>query len=105
MPLAGIVAWSIVAVAGMLLPPFPACLTLFISTGSIAYIGMFISRFTGENFLDRSKPKNAFDGLFFHTVGMALLAYAIAIPFFIKDYTSLPLTVGILTGMMWVPLS
>ena len=30
---------------------------------------------------------------------------AIAIPFFRVDYTSLPLTVGILAGLMWVPLS
>jgi hypothetical protein len=66
---------------------------------------MFISRFTGENFLDRTRPKNAFDALFFHTVVMALLVYGIAIPFFLKDYTSLPLTVGILSGLMWVPLS
>jgi len=36
---------------------------------------------------------------------MALLVYAIAIPFFRVDYTSLPLTVGILAGLMWVPHS
>jgi len=36
---------------------------------------------------------------------MALLVYAIAIPFFRVDYTSLPLTVGILAGLMWVPFS
>jgi len=33
------------------------------------------------------------------------LVYSIAIPFFLVDYTSLPLTVGILTGLMWVPLT
>jgi len=64
-----------------------------------------ISRFTGENFLDKNKPKNVFDSLFFYCVAMALLVYAIAIPFFRVDYTSLPLTVGILAGLMWVPLS
>jgi hypothetical protein len=36
---------------------------------------------------------------------MALLVFAIAIPFFRVDYTSLPLTVGILTGLMWLPTS
>ena len=80
-------------------------MALFVATGSIAYLGMFLSRFTGENFLDKSRPKNTFDTLFFSTVLMALLVYAIAIPFFMKDYTSLPLSVGILTGLMWVPLS
>jgi hypothetical protein len=66
---------------------------------------MFISRFTGENFLDKRRPKNVFDGLFFRTVAMAVLVYAIAIPFFQADYTSLPLTVGILSGLMWLPFS
>jgi hypothetical protein len=36
---------------------------------------------------------------------MSLLGYAIAIPFFLVDRTSLPLTVGVLTGLMWVPIS
>jgi hypothetical protein len=105
MPLAGLIAWSVVGVGGATLPAGPEVWLLFIVTGSIVYLGMFISRFTGENFLDRTRPKNAFDALFFHTVGMALLVYAIAIPFFLQDYTSLPLTVGILSGLMWVPVS
>jgi hypothetical protein len=105
MPLAGLIAWSVVGVGGLSLPKVPAVWLLFGATGSIVYLGMFISRFTGENFLDRSRPKNAFDGLFFHAVAMSLLVYAIAIPFFLLDYTSLPLTVGILAGLMWVPLS
>ena len=105
MPLAGMIAWVVVGVAGATLAPFPATMVLFIATGSIAYLGMFVSRFTGEHFLDRSKPRNTFDSLFFHTVGMALLVFAIAIPFFLVDYTSLPLMVGILTGLMWLPTS
>jgi ethanolamine transporter EutH len=64
---------------------------------------LFLSRFTGENFLDKQRPKNVFDGLFLHTVAMAVLVYAI--PFFQADYTSLPLTVGILSGLMWLPFS
>lgn len=36
---------------------------------------------------------------------MAVLVYAIAIPFFMTDYTSLPLTIGVLTGLMWLPIS
>lgn len=105
MPLAGLIAWTIIGIAGALLPPFWAVLVLFTAAGSIVYLGMLISRFTGEHFLQRSRARNAFDGLFFHTVAMALLVFAIAIPFFQADYTSLPLTVGILTGLMWVPFS
>ncbi|QNE39126.1 hypothetical protein F1C16_05940 [Hymenobacter sp. NBH84] len=105
MPLAGTVAWAIVGVAGLTLSAVQMVWALYLSTGSIVYLGLFFSRFTGENFLNRTKPKNAFDTLFFSTVAMSLLVYAIAIPFFQADYTSLPLTVGILSGLMWLPLS
>lgn len=71
----------------------------------IVYLGMFISKYTGENFLDKNRPKNTFDSFFFHTVAMAVVVYAIAIPFFLIEPTSLPLSVGILAGLMWIPLS
>ncbi|MGA3164010.1 MAG: hypothetical protein ABSD77_07440 [Verrucomicrobiota bacterium] len=93
MPLAGAVAWTIVGVGGAFLPPIIEVWLLFGATGFIVGLGIFFSRFTGENFLDKQRPKNVFDGLFFRTVGEALLVYAIAIPFFREDYTSLPLSV------------
>ena len=105
MPIAGLMMWLITGIIGLVATPTVAVWGLFICTGSIPYLGMFVSKYTGENFLDRKKPKNEFDQLFFYTVGMALLVYAIAIPFFLVDYSSLPLTVGILTGMMWMPLT
>lgn len=104
-PLSGLIVWIIIGVVGLLFSNFIAVWSIFIGTGSIVYLAMFISKFTGENFLDKTKPKNEFDKLFFFTVAQALLAYAIAIPFFIIDYTSLPMTVGILTGLMWLPFS
>ena len=104
-PIAGLIAWLLVGIAGLLLPAQASVWVLFIATGCIAYLGMFISKFTGENFLDKTKPKNEFDKLFFFTVGQAILVYSIAIPFFLVDYSSLPLTVGILTGLMWLPFS
>lgn len=105
MPLAGLIMWTLIGIAGAFLPPILAVWSLFIGAGSIAYLGLILSRFTGENFLDKNKAKNAFDSLFFHCVAMALVVYAIAIPFFRADYTSLPLTVGILAGLMWIPFS
>lgn len=104
-PLAGLIAWLIVGIAGLTLSIQATVWVLFIMTGSIVYLGLLISKFTGENFLDKKKPKNEFDKLFFFTVGQAILVYSIAIPFFILDYSSLPLTVGILTGLMWLPFS
>jgi len=105
MPLAGMIVWTVIGIVGAFLPPILAVWSLFIGAGFIAYLGIMLSRFTGEDFLDKNKPKNVFDNLFFHCVAMALLVYAIAIPFYRVDYTSLPLTVGILSGLMWVPFS
>lgn len=104
-PIAGLIAWLAVAISGLLFPDKITVWVLFIATGSIVYLAMGISKFTGENYLNKNKPKNTFDKLFFLTVAQAVLVFSIAIPFFIEDYTSLPLTVGILTGLMWVPLS
>ena len=104
-PIAGMIAWSLVGISSVFLSPFAISMVLFAATGSIVYLGMFISRFTGENFLDKTRPRNTFDTLFFHSVGMSVLVYAIAIPFFLADHTSLPLSVGILTGLMWLPIS
>ena len=103
MPLAGALAWTAVGVAGAVLPLAAAVWVLFIATGAIAYLGIGLSRFTGEHFMDRSRPRNPFDALFFSTVAMALLVYAIALPFFMVEPTSLPLSVGILSGLMWLP--
>jgi hypothetical protein len=105
MPLAGLVAWLVIGLAGLWLPAPVVVWVLYISTGSIAYLGILLSKFTGENFLAKNRPKNTFDRLFFLSMGMSLLVYAIALPFFRADYTSLPLSVGILAGLMWLPLS
>lgn len=104
-PLAGLIIWTLVGLIGIFFSDFVAVWSIFIGTGSIVYLGLFLSKFTGENFLDKSKPKNEFDTLFLFTAGQAILVYSIAIPFFLVDYSSLPMTVGILTGLMWLPFS
>src|SRR5699024_5060554 len=104
-PIAGLIAWTIVAISALLFSDNITVWVLFIATGSIVYLAMGSSKLTGENYLDKNKTKKTFDNLFFLPVAQAVLVYSIAIPFFLEDYTSLPLTVGILTGLMWVPLS
>jgi len=104
-PLSGLIAWLLVGFSGLFLSDRITVWVLFVATGSIVYLALIISKFTKENFLDKSSPKNDFDGLFMYTVAQSVLIYAIAIPFFLTDYTSLPLTVGILTGTMWLPLT
>lgn len=104
-PLAGLIIWTLIGVIGIFFSDFIAVWSIFIGTGSIVYLGLFLSKFTGENFLDKRKPKNEFDTLFLFTAGQAILVYSIAIPFFLVEYSSLPMTVGILTGLMWLPFS
>lgn len=105
MPLAGTLVWATIALLSLYLSPIQIVWALYIGTGSIAYLGILFSKFTGENFTDKSKPKNEFDTLFFYTVFMAWLVFSIAIPFAGVDYTSLPLTVGIMAGLIWLPFS
>lgn len=105
MPIAGAIAWTAIGIAGAVLPLRPAVFAVFIGTGMIFYLGLGIARLTGEDLLGREKPANFFDRVFLLTVASALLVYAIAIPFFLIEPTSLPLSVGVLTGLMWVPLS
>ncbi len=105
MPIAGTIAWCIVGVGGAFLPVLQASWLLFIATGSIFGLGLLIARIIGEDLLGKTRQSNAFDSLFFHTVSMAWLVFAIAIPFFRVEPTSLPLTVRILAGLMWVPFS
>ncbi len=105
MPIAGAIAWTGIGIAGALLPLFAAAWVLFIGTGMIFYLGLGVARFTGEDLLGRRRKGNYFDQLFLLTVASALLVYGIAIPFFLVEPTSLPLSVGVLTGLMWVPFS
>ena len=57
MPLAGLIVWTLIGIAGAFLPPTLAVWSLFIGAGFIAYLGMILSRFTGENFLDKTYDK------------------------------------------------
>src|SRR5438128_10151258 len=73
MPLAGSIVWTLIGIAGAFLPPILAVWSLFIGTGFIAYRGIMLALFTGENFLRKNKPQNVVDLLCFHGIAMALL--------------------------------
>lgn len=104
-PLAGTLCWLVAGIINLFVSPQVAALVLFVATGSIVYLGMLLSRFTGEDFFRKSKPKNPFDALFLRCLAMAILVYSIGIPFFMIEPRSLPLSVGVLTGLMWLPFS
>jgi len=103
MPIAGTIAWTIIGIASPFVSVDLAAWILFIGTGMIFALGLLISRFLDEDLI--GKTQNEFDKLFFITVQMSWLVFAIAIPFFMIEPTSLPLSVGILAGLMWLPFS
>jgi hypothetical protein len=105
MPIAGALAWSVVGIAGAVLPVGLAAWALFICTGMIYLLGIQVARWLGEDVTGSTRKNNAFDRLFLMTILMASLVWAIAIPFYMIEQTSLPLSVGILAGLMWVPFS
>lgn len=105
MPLAGILVWSALIVTGALLSPKAQVLAVFIGTGSIVYLAMLLAKLTGEQLTFKSnKQRNFFDTLFLSAVAMCFLCYALAIPFFLENYRSLPFAVAILTGLMLLPI-
>lgn len=104
-PLAGALCWFLAGIINIFVSAQVAAMVIFIATGSIVYMGMLLSRFTGEDFFRKSKPKNPFDALFLRCLIMAILVYSLGIPFFIIEPRSLPLSVGILTCLMWLPFS
>ena len=67
-------------------------------------LGIFFARFTGED-LFGTKSQNELDGLFMLSLLMSNLVWGIAIPFWMIEPSSLPLSAGILAGLMWVPFS
>ena len=105
MPIAGAIMWTLIGIAGAILPLYQASLALYIGTGSIFYLGIGVARLTGEDLLGKERKGNFFDRVFLLSTGSALLVFGIAIPFALVEPTSLPLSVGILTGLMWLPFS
>ena len=105
MPIAGTIAWAIIGVVSPFVSESLAAWVLFICTGMIFGLGLIVARFLGEDLIGNTRDTNEFDRLFFVTVQMSWLVFAIAIPFFMIEPTSLPLTVGILAGLMWLPFS
>ena len=105
-PIAGAIAWLGIGISGMVFETlFAKSMSVFVGTGMIFYLALLVARFTNEDLLGRRGEKNLFDQFFLLTVFQAVAVYAIAIPFFLVDRTSLPMTVGILTGLMWIPFS
>ena len=105
MPISGTIAWTVIGIGSFFLDQVWASLLIFIATGSIFYLGLGVAKLTGEDLLGKTRKGNLFDKLFLSTTAMSILVFAIAIPFYNSVPQSLPMSVGILTGLMWMPFS
>ena len=105
MPLAGTLVWAAIGFASPFFNEAIQTWMLYLGTGAIFYIGSGLSYLTSERFFSKDRQNTEFDTLFFIGMAMALLVFAIALPVAAIDHTTLPLSIGILTGLMWMPLS
>jgi hypothetical protein len=105
MPIAGAIAWTVIGLVGAFGSLFAAVWSVYIGTGVIFYLGIGVGKLIGEDVLGREQKGNAFDRLFLLGAVQAIAVYSIAIPFFQQETSSLPMSVGILTGLMWIPFS
>ena len=105
MPLAGTVVWALLGISAPFVSELTITWLLYIGTGAIFYLGAGLSYLTGERFFAKKEVKNSFDRLFFVGMIMSLMVFAIALPVAAIDHTTVPLSIGILAGLMWMPLS
>jgi len=90
-PLAGLIIWAIIGIISLFFSAKVTVWTLFVGTGSIVYLGLFLSKFlTGTMWLPFSWIINHWAGIFhavIRTISIVLLWYLLpehrftAIPF------------------------
>jgi hypothetical protein len=102
-PLAGAICWAVIGIASPFFDTFGATMLVYGCTGAIVYVGVGLSRLTGEPFF-RREP-NAFDRLFMVAMGTQLLVFAIAIPFAMAQPRAVTLGLGILSVLAWTTFS
>lgn len=105
MPIAGAIAWSAAGLFGAILPDAEsAAIAMFLCMPAVFPLAFFVGRVIGEDVFG-AKGQNELDQLFMLGLLMSNLVWGIAIPFWMTEPSSLPLSVGILAGLMWVPMS
>lgn len=105
MPIAGCFTWAVLGILGTFINSQYMGLITFIGTGMIFYIALGIAKLTNEALFVKKSERNPFDNLFLSTVLMSVMGYGLVIPMTQLDNTTVPLSVGIISGLMWLPLS
>ena len=99
MPIAGLVVWAFVGLAGLVLPLRAAVLVMVAATGAIFPIALAIARLRGEALV--SNP-NALARLMGLCIVMVNLLWAVHLPLMAGAPGYVPLTLGIALGLHWI---
>ncbi len=99
-PIAGAICWAVAGVFGAVLPVSSASIAMFICVGMIFPLSLLVGRVVHENVMARDELSD----LLFKSIMAASLFWAVVIPFYIVDRSSVPLTLGIIFGVPWMIL-
>jgi hypothetical protein len=101
MPIAGAVAWSAAAISGIVLPENRAAIALVIACVAITPMSLVFAQFLGERLVGGANDLGRLIGRTMLTVN---LVWAVAVPFWMVEPSSLPLTAGVIMGLQWIVL-
>ncbi len=102
-PLAGMIVWSLLIVTGSMFDLTLQVWSVYIGTGMIVYLGMGLSKLTGESVnFQKNSERNPFDSIFLAAVGMTFLTFAISISFAMENPYALPFAIAVQSGLMWL---
>lgn len=102
MPIAGLVVWALVGLAGLALPLRPAVLVMVAATGAIFPIALAVARLRGEALISNPNPLARLMGL---CIVMVNLLWAVHLPLMASAPGFVPLTLGIALGLHWIVYS
>lgn len=102
MPIAGMIAWSAIAVAGAMLPFKAALLMMMAITGAIFPLALLIARFRREDLVSRDNPLSKLMGL---CILMVNLLWVVHLSLYFGAPQYVPLSLGIALGLHWIVYS
>lgn len=105
LPTAGAIVWLVVALSSVFATDVVTSLIMVTGTCTLVYFASAIAHFTGERFITLHSPTNPFEQLLVYCFTGSLCAYALIIPLYMQDISTLPLTVGVLASLIWLPYS
>lgn len=102
MPIAGLLVWALVGLAGLALPVRTSLLVMVAATGAIFPIALAVARWRGEALVSNPNPLARLMGL---CIVMVNLLWAVHLPLMAGAPAYVPLTLAIALGLHWIVYS